>query len=237
MKTLTFQELAQLSDSLPALASQIVSDTIPERTCDCLWIVADGEIVGLQAPTMFRKKEPVKWSEAQAVRFSVETKQYFLAGPLPVVKPAKERVMRAERPQKGEVVHEIPVDELVSSAGQPRKRFSAEALSELAASVKFAGVLQPLVVRIDANGKYEIVFGERRWRAAKLVGCPTVPVLVRNLTNEQVREMRLVENIQREDLSPMEEARGFAELLETVNSQTGKPYTQAELAEHLGKSE
>ena len=96
---------------------------------------------------------------------------------------------------------------------QPRKHFDEDGLLELAESIKQYGILQPLLVQ-EKSGYYEIIAGERRWRAAKLAGLKEIPVIVRNLTEQQIVEISLIENIQREDLNPIEEAQAFRRLME-----------------------
>lgn len=124
---------------------------------------------------------------------------------------------------------ELYVEQLVANPHQPRKLFDQERLDELVVSIKQYGVIQPLVVRKN-NNKYEIVAGERRWRAAKEVGLSKVPVVVREYTDEQIMEIALVENIQRHDLNPIEEAMAFRNLMEKLN------LTQEEVAQKVGRS-
>lgn len=113
---------------------------------------------------------------------------------------------------------------------QPRKQFDEEALSELADSISKHGVLQPLLVRPLTDGSYQLVAGERRWRASRMAGLTEVPVVVKDLTDSQVAELALVENLQRENLNPLEEANGYKELGEKFG------YTQEQIAEVVGKS-
>ena len=112
---------------------------------------------------------------------------------------------------------------------QPRKHFDEDGLLELAESIKQYGILQPLLVQ-DKNGYYEIIAGERRWRAAKLAGLKEVPVIVRNLSEQQIVEISLIENIQRENLNPIEEAQAFRRLMEEFHLK------QDEIAERVSKS-
>ncbi|MDN5863470.1 MAG: ParB/RepB/Spo0J family partition protein, partial [Salinisphaera sp.] len=109
-------------------------------------------------------------------------------------------------------LRDIAVDELRSGAYQPRTEIDPEALESLAQSIRAQGVIQPLVVR-PQDGHYEIVAGERRWRAARLVGLATVPALVREVDDEVAMAAALIENIQREDLNPLEEAAALARLI------------------------
>jgi len=113
---------------------------------------------------------------------------------------------------------------------QPRKQFDEEALKELSDSIAQHGVLQPLLVRPMPDGGYQLVAGERRWRASRMAGLTEVPVVIRDLTDSQVAELALVENLQRENLNPLEEANGYKELSDKFG------YTQEKIAEIVGKS-
>lgn len=126
----------------------------------------------------------------------------------------------------------LPIEQLKPSPLQPRRRFSEEELKGLAESIRTKGVMQPLLVRASGNGSndYEIVAGERRWRAAQLAGIHELPVIVRELSDRETLEVALLENIQREDLSPLEEAEGYRRLIDDFG------HTQQELADGLGKS-
>jgi ParB family transcriptional regulator, chromosome partitioning protein len=130
--------------------------------------------------------------------------------------------------EKERTAQQLPLGELSVSAFQPRKRFDPESVAELARSVAQKGVLQPLLVRPSGDG-YEIVAGERRFRAAQQAGLSTVPVVVKTLSDRETLEIALIENVQREDLSAVEEARAFKQLLEFGLS-------QEEVAEAVGKS-
>ena len=112
-------------------------------------------------------------------------------------------VSTGERPTRS-----LPVDQLFPNPDQPRRQFNAEALDELKESIKSKGVIQPLIVRPrgSAANQYEIVAGERRWRAAQAAGVHDVPVVIRDFSDEDVLEIAIIENIQREDLNPIEEA-------------------------------
>ncbi|MBC7338880.1 MAG: ParB/RepB/Spo0J family partition protein [Firmicutes bacterium] len=131
-------------------------------------------------------------------------------------------------PQEG-LVQDIAVEQVRPAPGQPRQRVDEEGLAELAQSVRAHGVLQPVLVRPVAGG-YELVAGERRWRAAQLAGLKTIPAVVKEVDEAERLELALVENLQREDLNPMEEAAGFRQLLEKFG------YTQEQLAARVGKS-
>jgi len=124
---------------------------------------------------------------------------------------------------------EIPIDHLRPNPQQPRYHFDQEALEELAASIRLHGVLQPLLVSEDSPGQYLLITGERRWRAARLAGLATVPAVIRErITEEQQLELALVENLQRRDLTPLEESRAFEQL------QSGLGLSQQEIADRVG---
>lgn len=125
---------------------------------------------------------------------------------------------------------ELPVDLMVRGEMQPRVDMRPEALQELADSIKSQGIAQPILVRPADNGKYEIVAGERRWRAAQLAGLDKVPAVVRDLDDTQATALALIENMQREDLNPMEESRGLYKLKQKTEA------THQELADMVGRS-
>ena len=124
----------------------------------------------------------------------------------------------------------LPLREIEPDPGQPRKTFDDETLAELSASIAEHGLLQPIAVRPKPSGGYLIVAGERRWRACRMAGLTDVPVIVKDVTDEQAMELALVENLQREDLDPVEEAAGIRELM------TRCDLTQEQAARKLGKS-
>lgn len=126
----------------------------------------------------------------------------------------------------------VPVENLFPNPDQPRRDYSQPALEELAASIREKGVIQPLIVRPrpQADGTYEIVAGERRWRAAQIAKLHELPVLVRDFTDTEVLEIAIIENIQRADLNPIEEAAAYRQLMDRYG------HTQEKLAESLGKS-
>jgi ParB family transcriptional regulator, chromosome partitioning protein len=132
-------------------------------------------------------------------------------------------------PQEGEQ-RIVPIDQVHGSRFNPRKDFRETELLELAGSIQQHGLVQPIVVRADPAGGYEIVAGERRWRASQLAGLHQVPVIVRELADRDVIEMAIIENVQREDLNAIEEASGYNELIQRFQ------YTQEQLAEQIGKS-
>ena len=129
-----------------------------------------------------------------------------------------------------EKVVSLRLTEIVPNREQPRKQFDEEGISELAASIAQHGLLQPLTVRPLADGTYQLVAGERRWRASRLAGLDEVPVIVREMNDREAAEIALIENLQREDLNPMEEAVGLSTLMETYG------LTQEETAKAVSKS-
>ncbi|MBD5162858.1 MAG: ParB/RepB/Spo0J family partition protein [Oscillibacter sp.] len=124
----------------------------------------------------------------------------------------------------------LPISQIESCQGQPRKCFDQDKLEELAESIRQHGVIQPLTVRKLASGYYQIIAGERRWRAARLAGLDEVPAVVIEADDQKAMELAMIENLQREDLNPIEEAEGFRTLTETYGM------TQAEAADSVGKS-
>lgn len=124
----------------------------------------------------------------------------------------------------------LKIYEIEPNRDQPRKDFDEDALNELADSIAEHGVLQPLLVRPMADGAYQIIAGERRWRAARMAGLTEVPVLVKEISESEIMELALVENLQREDLNPIEEAEGLQVLMDTYGM------TQEEAAKRVGKS-
>jgi ParB family chromosome partitioning protein len=134
------------------------------------------------------------------------------------------------RPAAGETLVSLPLDALQPGRYQPRLNIEPEALNELAESIKAHGVVQPILARPLAAGRYEIVAGERRWRAARIAGLSSVPALVRDVPDRHALAIALIENIQREDLNPLEEAAGLKRLIEELGM------THAETAEALGRS-
>ncbi len=127
-------------------------------------------------------------------------------------------------------IETLPLREIEPDPGQPRKTFDDETLAELSASIAEHGLLQPIAVRPKPSGGYLIVAGERRWRASRMAGLTEVPVIVKDVTDEQAMELALVENLQREDLDPVEAAAGIRELM------TRCDLTQEQAARKLGKS-
>lgn len=124
----------------------------------------------------------------------------------------------------------LKITEIEPNREQPRKIFDENALSELADSIAKHGVIQPLLVRPLANGTYQLVAGERRWRAARIAGITQVPVVIKELSDEEAMELAMIENLQREDLNPLEEALGYKAMMTSLG------ITQDEAAEKVGKS-
>ena len=133
------------------------------------------------------------------------------------------------KPESGGALY-LPISQVESCSSQPRKSFDEAALAELADSIRTHGIIQPLTVRRLASGYYQIIAGERRWRAARLAGLQEVPVIVIEADDRKAAELAMIENLQREDLNPIEEAAGFQSLMETYHM------TQEEAASRVGKS-
>ena len=124
----------------------------------------------------------------------------------------------------------LPISQVEPGLNQPRKRFDPEALADLAESIRVHGIIQPLTVRRLSSGYYQIIAGERRWRAAKEAGLAEVPAVIIEADDRKVMELGLIENLQREDLNPAEEARGYQVLMEEYG------LTQDQVAQRMGKS-
>jgi ParB family chromosome partitioning protein len=129
----------------------------------------------------------------------------------------------------GDALLEIPIDQIEVNPRQPRKTFDQPALDELAQSLKTAGMLQPVVVRRGPGGRWQLIAGERRWRAARQAGLERIPAVVREATDAESLELGLIENLLREDLNPMEEAEAYQQIL------TEFGWTQEQLAQRIGK--
>jgi ParB family transcriptional regulator, chromosome partitioning protein len=129
----------------------------------------------------------------------------------------------------GEELQEVDIDLIDPNPDQPRLRFNEDKLNELAQSIRANGLVQPLLLRRSANGRYQIVAGERRWRAAQLAALPKVHAVVRNIPDSKLLELALIENIQREELNPIEEASAYQRLIHNLG------LTQDEVAQQVGK--
>ena len=136
----------------------------------------------------------------------------------------------AVRTQGSSTINEIPIEQIEPNADQPRSLFNEEALQELANSIHEIGIIQPITLRQISVNRFQIIAGERRWRASKKAGLKTIPAYIRTIKDENVMEMALVENIQREDLNPVEIALAYEHLLENTGM------TQEKVAERAGKS-
>lgn len=146
---------------------------------------------------------------------------------------AKPEMETVDRPKEEGIslgIDELPIDYLEVNPNQPRKTFDQTALAELAESIKIHGVIQPIVVNKINDKKYMIIAGERRYRASKLIGLKSVPCVVKQYSERQVKEVSLIENLQREDLNPIEAARAIRQLMEEYN------FTQDVVADRIGKS-
>jgi ParB family transcriptional regulator, chromosome partitioning protein len=134
----------------------------------------------------------------------------------------------SSEPTEADTLLDVEIDHIEPNPNQPRKVFDSNALNELSASIKASGVIQPVIVRRQGSG-YQLVAGERRWRAARQAGLPRIPAIVREVTDAESLELALVENLLREDLNPMEEAEAYDKLLARFG------WTQEELAQRVGK--
>ena len=132
--------------------------------------------------------------------------------------------------QGSSMISEIPIQDIEANPNQPRREFDAEALQELAKSIQEIGIVQPITLRQMENGKYQIIAGERRWRASQIAGLTQIPAYIRTIKDENVMEMALVENIQREDLNAIEIALAYEHLMESSGM------TQEKVSERVGKS-
>lgn len=133
-------------------------------------------------------------------------------------------------PDAVEKTSQIRISQIEPKIGQPRRNFDVDALEQLSASIKNHGVLQPILVREIADGRYQIIAGERRWRASKMAGLSEIPAIVLDGSEQEAAEIALIENVQREDLNPLEESLGYRALIEQYD------FTQEELANRIGKS-
>ncbi|MBQ3593260.1 MAG: ParB/RepB/Spo0J family partition protein, partial [Clostridia bacterium] len=127
-------------------------------------------------------------------------------------------------------ITELKISQVEPNRNQPRKDFDKDALAELASSIETHGVISPIIVRPSDNGQYQIIAGERRWRASRMAGLDTVPVIIKDFDEKEVMEVALIENLQREDLNPVEEAMGYRALMDTFGM------TQEQVAQRVGKS-
>jgi ParB family transcriptional regulator, chromosome partitioning protein len=156
-------------------------------------------------------------------------KRKVLGRGLEILLPARQSPAPVPTPSHGEAVHQLSVELIDRNSYQTRSHVDESALQELADSIKIAGVLQPITVRAVRSGRYELIAGERRWLASQRAGQATVPAIVRQVSNEQAMEMTIIENLQRQDLNPIEEARAFDRL--------GREFglTQEQISQRIGK--
>lgn len=152
-----------------------------------------------------------------------------LAG-TPISTPAPtQKIEVAVLPKGPEAAAQVLIDLLYANPNQPRKEFNPEKLNELSASIKIHGVIQPILVMPDGKGKYQIVAGERRWRAARMAGLNQVPVVTKEQDEQKSLELAIIENIQRHDLNPLEEAKAYQQLMKKFG------FTQNDVADRVGK--
>jgi ParB family transcriptional regulator, chromosome partitioning protein len=145
------------------------------------------------------------------------------------MKTALGKGLNALIPEKGEEVLYLDIDRILPGSQQPRRFFSEKSLKELSVSIKEKGVLQPIIVSRTGDGTFHLIAGERRWRAATLAGLRKIPALIKNVASKDSLEIALIENIQREDLNPIETAEAFSRLVKDFN------LTQDELSDKVGK--
>lgn len=145
-------------------------------------------------------------------------------------KPKRKTKKAADNAKEHDAVTELKIIDIEPNRKQPRKTFDTEVLESLSESIKTHGIIQPILVSPTGNGTYKIVAGERRWRASKMAGLKTVPCIIREYENREISELALVENLQREDLNPLEEAEGYQSLMDEFG------LTQEEVSGRVGKS-
>ena len=145
------------------------------------------------------------------------------------VEVAKKEPKKVEEPKEAGAPQEVDISLIDRNPKQPRKTFNSEQLEELSQSIKNCGLIQPIIT-VKRDNRYMIVSGERRWRASKLAGLKKVPIIVRNYTDSEIAEVALIENLQREDLNPIESALAIKELIDNYN------LTQEQISEKIGKS-
>ena len=136
-----------------------------------------------------------------------------------------------EEVPKNKQIQDIELDKIVPNRYQPRREFSDDSIKELAETLDKDGLLQPIVVREDGEDHYEIIAGERRYRAAKSLGWETIPAIIKNMDDDQAASLALIENLQREDLNPIDEAKAYTNLMKLND------LTQTALAKDMGKSQ
>jgi ParB family transcriptional regulator, chromosome partitioning protein len=150
--------------------------------------------------------------------------------PLPLAGEEEPARSGSQLPISGAYLEEIPVSAIVANPRQPRQSFDEESLAELAASIEMVGLLQPVVVRRSPGGRYELIMGERRWRACQLAELDVIPAIVRDTSDDEMLRKALIENLHREQLNPLEEAAAYQQLLDDFSA------THDELAKRIGRS-
>lgn len=161
---------------------------------------------------------------------SMTPKNKRLGAGLDTMIPRKKDIGKKDTGIEANSLTEIDINKIEPNASQPRKKFNEDSLQELADSIKQHGLIEPLIVQESKNGFYEIIAGERRWRASRMAGVKQVPVVIKEYSSREVVEIALIENIQREDLNPIEEANAYKRLIEEFELK------QDEVAESVGKS-
>jgi ParB family transcriptional regulator, chromosome partitioning protein len=150
--------------------------------------------------------------------------------PLPLIGDQEPGRPGSQLPISGAYLEEIPVDAIVANRRQPRQAFDEDSMAELAASIESVGLLQPVVVRRLSGERYELIMGERRWRACQLAGIDIIPAIVRETSDDELLRNALIENLHREQLNPLEEAAAYQQLLDDFSA------THEELARRIGRS-
>lgn len=166
---------------------------------------------------------------AKEETFEVKAPNQIAKAATPTTKPSENEFSAPSVPQAEGRVWQISIEKIKAGVYQPRTHFEKESLEELAQSIRQNGILQPIIVRKTKDATFEIVAGERRWRAAQLAGLHEVPIIIKNFNDKEALELAIVENIQREDLNPIEEAQAYSRLVSEFN------LSQQQVAERVGK--
>ena len=175
-----------------------------------------GSLFGEKSPEIMNEKTGASVPLATEKKIAVQTNQAVAPATVNAIPPDAR-------------IWNVGIDKLIPSPYQPRQNFNKEELAELAQSIKENGILQPIVARKINNGAIEIIAGERRWRAAQIAGLHTVPVILKTLSNKETLELAIIENIQRSNLTPLEEAEAFERLIKEFS------LTQQQVSERVGK--
>lgn len=215
----------------PGMMQQGSSNEAPKNTAAVLPVNSAPPQVAAKPPVF----EPIKIETVEATS-ATTTPTPSAVTSTPEKAVAMEAAVAATPPQQAESavpvgarIWTVAIDKVIPNKSQPRKEFNAEKIQELAASIKEQGILQPIVVRKQADGLYEIIAGERRWRATQAAGLHEIPVIIKEADNKKVLEWALIENIQRENLNPIEESEAYSQLIADYK------YTHQELADKMGK--